>query len=165
MSKRYSIYIRNVVFGMVDSLVSTVGLLSGMAFGEVPKKIIILTWLIYATVEAFSMGVGSFLSEESAEEFEKKKIVKDKIPTLGAIAMFFSSITTAAIPFAPYLFTAPHQAFYYSIAISIVSLAIVGFISGRLSKVGGIKQSLRMALLGGGAIILGVVVGEYFKFL
>lgn len=163
MNKKYSIYVRNIVFGMVDSLVSTVGLLSGMAFADVSRNIITLTWAIYVTVEAFSMGVGSYLSEESTEEFEKRKVNKSTLPILGAIVMFFSSILTATIPFAPYLLLEPMTAFYYSIIFSISSLALVGYVNGKISNVGGHQQALRMALLGGGAIILGIVVGIYFK--
>ena len=62
-------YIRNFVFGVEDSLVSTVGLLSGVAIAGVEQKYIFITGLILIFVEAFSMAVGSFLSEESAEKY------------------------------------------------------------------------------------------------
>ena len=61
------LYMRNLIFGAEDSLVSTVGLLSGIAIGGVPKSAIILTGIVLIFVEAFSMGVGSYLSEYSVE--------------------------------------------------------------------------------------------------
>ena len=61
-------FLRNTVFGVEDSLVSTVGLLSGIAAtGSVSKSFILLTGIVYISVEAFSMAVGSFLSEEFVE--------------------------------------------------------------------------------------------------
>ena len=54
-------YYRNFVFGVEDSLVSTVGLLSGISIAGVTNKTIIMTGVILIFVEAVSMGAGSFL--------------------------------------------------------------------------------------------------------
>ncbi len=68
--KARSIYVRNIIFGIEDSLVSTVGLLAGIAVGNASIHTILSTGVIYVFVEGFSMAVGSFLSEESAQEYE-----------------------------------------------------------------------------------------------
>lgn len=57
-----ALYVRNITFGIADSLVSTVGLLSGIDIIGASHATVISTGLIYAFVEAFSMAVGSFLS-------------------------------------------------------------------------------------------------------
>ncbi len=62
-------FIRNFVFGVEDSLVSTVGLLSGIAVAGIGRSDIVVTGVVLISVEVFSMGVGSFLSERSAEEY------------------------------------------------------------------------------------------------
>jgi VIT1/CCC1 family predicted Fe2+/Mn2+ transporter len=87
---RSSLYLRNIIFGVEDSLVSTVGLLSGIAVEHVSSPTILLTGFVYITVEAFSMSVGSFLSEESAEEVAAGKSVAPLMPALGAFIMFGS---------------------------------------------------------------------------
>jgi len=66
-----AVYVRNFVFGVEDSLVSTVGLLSGIASAGASTATIFLTGTVLIFVEAFSMAVGSYLSEESVEEYEK----------------------------------------------------------------------------------------------
>ncbi len=63
------VYLRNFVFGVEDSLVSTVGLLSGVAAAGVETKTIVLTGVVLIIVEALSMAVGSYLSEYSVEEY------------------------------------------------------------------------------------------------
>jgi len=60
---------RNFIFGVEDSLVSTVGLLSGIAAADTSRFTIITTGIVLIFVEAFSMGIGSFLSEETSEQF------------------------------------------------------------------------------------------------
>ena len=59
MRKDTEIYIRNITFGVTDSLVSTVRLLSGIDISGTTSRVIIMTGIIYAFVEAFSMAVGT----------------------------------------------------------------------------------------------------------
>ena len=67
--KNIILFMRNFVFGAEDSLVSTVGLLAGVATAGVLQKEIIISGVVLIFVEAFSMSVGSFLSERTTEEF------------------------------------------------------------------------------------------------
>ena len=60
-------YLRNFVFGVEDSLVSTVGLLSGIAIAGMNRESIFATGVVLIFVEAVSMAAGSFLAETSAE--------------------------------------------------------------------------------------------------
>ena len=104
MAKNTDLYVRNIVFGISDSLVSTVGLLSGIDVSGTSRQIIVLTGIVYAFVEAFSMAVGSFLSEQSTEEYDVKGEVPDGKPFLAGIVMFVSFILASFIPIVPYLF-------------------------------------------------------------
>ena len=163
MKKNFELYIRNIVFGVADSLVSTVGLLSGIDVSGTSRHVIVLTGIIYAFVEAFSMAVGSFLSEESAEEVEMSGEVASAGPLAGGIAMFVSFILVSFIPIVPYFFFGLTEALWISIALSVVALFIVGLISAKLVKVDMVKHGFKMALLGGLAIVIGVIVGKFIK--
>ena len=156
-------YLRNVIFGITDSLVSTVGLLSGIDVSGTSRQIIILTGVVYAFVEAFSMAIGSFLSEESAEEYASQAEVSDGKPIIGGFIMFVSFILASFIPIVPYLLFGLTEALWFSIGFSLAALFIVGLISARLTKVNMMRHSLRMILLGGAAILIGVVVGKMIK--
>ncbi len=134
--------LRNFVFGVEDSLVSTVGLLSGVATAGLSQRDIFLTGIVLIFVEAFSMGVGSSL--------------------IGGIIMFFSYAIAGFIPLTPYLVTTITTAFPLSIILTLISLFILGNISGSLSKTNIIKSGARMLIIGGIAILLGIVVGRIF---
>src|SRR3989344_8096937 len=97
-------YFRNFIFGVEDSLVSTVGLLSGVAVANVPKSTILLTGIILLLVEGLSMAVGSFLTESSVEEYthQAKGLTKNNI--VSGVIMFFSYFLTGFIPLSPYKF-------------------------------------------------------------
>ena len=155
------LYLRNGIFGVSDSLVSTVGLLSGINANGTSRHAIIVTGIVYAFVESFSMAVGSFLSEESAENYVGKGEVAATKPFVGGSVMFVTFILASLIPIAPYLFLSAASALWVSIVVSILALFIVGYLSAKISKARVLKHAIRMALLGGLAIIVGVVVGKF----
>lgn len=163
ISKNTDLYVRNIVFGISDSLVSTVGLLSGIDVSGTSRQIIVLTGVVYAFVEAFSMAVGSFLSEQSTEEYDVKGEVSDGKPLVAGTVMFVSFILASFIPIIPYLFAGLTAALWLSIALSITALFIVGLVSARIVKVHVLKHAIKMALLGGAAIVIGVIVGKFIK--
>ncbi len=137
-------------------MVSTVGLLSGIAIAGVDAWTIFLTGVVLIFVEAFSMAAGSFLSEESVEEqFESD--VSDKRSFEGAIVMFFSYALAGLVPLLPYVILPLDQAFAVSIIASFAALFVLGLWSGRKRR--RVRSAVRMALIGGAAILVGVSVG------
>lgn len=159
---RLALYVRSIVFGVTDSLVSTVGLLAGLDVAGAPHATIATTGAVYAVVEAFSMAVGNFLSEESAEEYATKSDVPDLIPFLAGLVMFIAFAVAAAVPLVPYLFLGDPAALASSVVLSVAALFVVGLVGARISRVPALWRGMRMALLGGAAILIGTVVGTLF---
>ena len=151
---------RNFIFGVEDSLVSTVGLLSGVASADASKATLFLTGLVLIFVEAFSMAAGSFLSERSAAQFEKRQVVSLRHSVGPGAIMFFSYFVSGFVPLAPYLLFPVNQAFFISIMCSLVALFVLGIISGKISKTSIWHGAMSMFLVGGIAIGVGVFVGE-----
>jgi VIT1/CCC1 family predicted Fe2+/Mn2+ transporter len=158
-----AVFLRNVIFGVEDSLVSTVGLLSGIALDATPRSIVLLTGFVYIFVEGFSMAIGSFLSEESTQDYLARKRQGPAGSILGAVAMLVSFIIAGFIPLIPYLVFGEARAILISVVVSILVLFGLGVVSGKVSKTGLWSRGLRMAILGGLAIIIGVVVSHFFK--
>jgi VIT1/CCC1 family predicted Fe2+/Mn2+ transporter len=158
--KNTALYFRNFVFGVEDSLVSTVGLLSGIAIADTPRETIILSGVVLIFVEAFSMGVGSFLSEDAADELVEKKSFQIN-SVYASIIMFFSYFVSGFIPLAPYLLLETKIAFDFSIILSLITLFLLGALSAKYFRRGVFKLGLKMLLLGGIAVALGTLVGNY----
>ncbi len=157
-------YFRNFVFGVEDSLVSTVGLLSGIAIAGVPKETIFLTGVVLIFVEAFSMAAGSFLSESSAEEYETGKDNLTRHGFISGTIMFFSYFISGFIPLSPYLIWPVEIALPCSIAFSLAALLVLGLLGSRISKTSAFKNSLRAIVIGGIAIALGLVVSSFIRY-
>lgn len=159
--KTSALYLRTIIFGINDSLVSTVGFLAGISVAGVPRATIVLTGIIYSLVEAFSMAMGDFLSEESAEEYVRHANVNDRPSIISAILMFVSCVIASLIPLLPYIVFASGTALVVSISLSVFSLFIVGVLSARFSRLPMLWRGARMALLGGAAIVMGVAIGTF----
>ena len=163
MVKKYSSintssYVKNFIFGVEDSLVSTVGLLSGVASGGLPKSEIFLTGVVLIFVEAFSMGVGSFLSEDFVDDLNHHK--PSRRTTIGGLIMLTSYFLAGLVPLSPYVLAPVPQAIYLSISFSLFTLLLLGTFSAYFFNISPLKHGLRMLLLGGGAIIVGIIVGK-----
>lgn len=159
ISQRTVVYLRNLIFGVEDSLVSTVGLLSGVAAAGVSESTIFLTGVVLIFVEAFSMGVGSFISEHAVEEYTKKEEADHSHTLIGGIIMFISYFVAGFIPLFPYFIAEIRTAFILSIALSLLALFLLGALSGKSFGIKVWKRGVQMLVLGGIAIGLGVVVG------
>lgn len=153
-------YFRNFTFGVEDSLVSTVGLLSGIAVADVPKTTILLTGIILLLVEGLSMAVGSFLTEYSVEEYTHQKEKPMKRNIVSGVIMFFSYFLSGFIPLSPYIFWPVNTALGISVTFSVVCLFLLGVFGAKMSGTSVFKDGFRMALIGGAAIVVGMLTGN-----
>jgi len=154
-------YVRNLIFGVEDGLVSTVGLLSGIAVAGISQSAILITGTVLIFVEAFSMAVGSFLSERSAEEYTIGNNVSPRYAFIDGIIMFFSYFISGLIPLTPYILLTAQNAILLSVALSLIALFTLGIISAKIFKTRILRSGFRMLVMGGIAIGVGIAVGKW----
>ncbi len=152
-------YFRNFVFGVEDSLVSTVGLLSGVAIADASRQTIFLTGTILILVEAFSMAAGSFLSEYSADSYASHTEKTSRGDVASAVIMFFSYLISGLVPLLPYMFMPVDQAIWFSAGLSLACLLLLGIIGARISGIRVWRNAFRMLIVGGAAIAVGALAG------
>lgn len=150
-------YLRNILFGAEDSLVSTVGVLFGLASSsDYNSHLLILAGITLIAVEALSMGVGSYLSETEVHETKDGKKHRDS-PVLDGVIMLFSYLVFGIITLAPYLILPMETARYFSVAITLGFLFIVGYLPTE-----NVKSGVRMLVTAGLAILVGFMVASLF---
>jgi len=153
------LFARNIIFGIEDSLVSTVGLLSGISVAGAERGIIILAGIVLIFVEATSMGIGSYISEHSAEHMLRKEHVPLKLYFKAGALMFISYFIAGFVPLSPYLFSTGQISFVLSIVFALVALFSLGLCSAKYFKINRLHHSLEVLILGGLAVAIGVIVG------
>lgn len=139
---------------------STVGFVSGIAVASVDRTTLLMSGLILVFVEAFSMAVGSFLSDESVRQVRLHGRATAGPSVLGGAVMFLSYLCTGLIVLAPYWFLDNGGSLQLSVAISLVALFLLGAWSARTAGLSPVRRGIRMTVVGGAAIALGILVGR-----
>ncbi len=71
--------LKEVMFGIEDGMVSTLGALTGIAIGSQDKNTIVLAGMVIIAVESISMGVGSYLANKTKQSTDERKLKEEKI--------------------------------------------------------------------------------------
>lgn len=153
--------VRQTVFGLEDGIVSTLGVIVGIAAGTNSRRIVIISAFVVVMVESLSMAAGTFLSDRSEMEVEKEKGTKVfRKPLVGSMYMGLSYVIGGFVSILPFFFTDPAPAIIPSIMISILALFIVGFVKGKIADIDPFKSGLEMSLISISAAVLGYVIGK-----
>jgi len=71
-------YVREIVFGLQDGMVSTLGALTGIAIGSQDLFTVILAGFVVILVEAVSMSIGSYVSTLSEAEIDERILDEER---------------------------------------------------------------------------------------
>lgn len=150
--------IREIVFGMEDSLVSTLGAVTGIAVGTASTEIVLLSGIVLIFVEALSMTAGSYLSSKSAKEASRKKEAAS--PTLAAAVMGIFYLLGGIFPILPYFLLSTEEAIIPSIISTALVLFALGFWKAWIVGTNKIKSGLEMMSISLFAALLGYLIGD-----
>jgi vacuolar iron transporter family protein len=149
--------LRELVFGLEDGLVSTLGVVTGMASGLSSSPIVILSGLVVVLVESLSMAAGTYLSNKAEHDLKKKT----KAPVvLAAFVMFFAYVFGGSIPLLPYFFMSVTEGIKGSIVATVVALFMVGYYKGQITKTSKVRSGLEMVTVSLMAAGLGYFIGQ-----
>lgn len=155
-------YLRSVIFGTEDSLVSTTGLIAGLGVGADSKRIVLLGGLVAIIVEAVSMGAGEYLSDDAVSELDKIKRTRER-PYLSGLLMFVSYLLAGMIPLLPVIVLSYPLSIAFSVSFALAGLFLLGFFKGRILKTSPFKGGLKILVIGGIATAIGLIVGSVFE--
>lgn len=155
-------YLRSVLFGLQDGLVSTTGVVIGISTGVEDKAIILLAAFVAVTVEATSMAAGQYSSEKAVHQLDTSGRHTDNL-LLGAVLMFFSYFAAGLIPITPFLLTDPEVARILAVIFAFFGLFAVGYIKGKWVKVSPLRSAFELFVIGAIATSIGLVVGHFLK--
>jgi len=155
-------YLRSVIFGIEDSLVSTTGLIAGIGIGADSRRVVLLAGIVAIIVEATSMGAGEYLSDSAVAELDKMKRPPEN-PAISGLLMCFSYLFAGMIPLAPVLVFVYPTSLILSVIFALTGLFLLGYIKGRLLHSRPFKGGLKILVVGGLATVLGLGVGFIFR--
>lgn len=160
--------IREIIFGLEDSIVSTLGVVVGIAAGTDSRYIVILSALVVVIVESLSMAAGTYLSNKSQMEIDlasgrhgllgRRHLISRSIS--DSLFMGISYILGGVISVLPFFFLIPLTAIIPAVILSVSVLFSIGFIKGKMAKINPLRSGLEMSLISFFAAGLGYLVGK-----
>lgn len=173
--------IREIVFGLEDSLVSTVGVVVGMAAGTADTRLVTLTGIVLVIVEALSMAAGSFLSSQSHQRLLRKTLLEqhknanhsrqltptelhqleeEDLPTTAAVVMGVAYILGGLVPISPFFFLPIDTAIVVAFTATAVALFALGYWSGSVTGDNKTRTAVEMLVVSSIAAVLGYIIGK-----
>ena len=155
-------YLRSLMFGLQDGIVSTTGVVVGISTGVNNKDIIVLAALVAVMVEASSMAAGQYSSEKAVHQMDKTGRHTDNL-YVGALIMFIAYLIGGAFSIIPTIILDQPLARIVAIISSFVGLFIIGYVKGYLVEHRPLRSAVELFIIGSVATIVGVVVGYYLR--
>ena len=155
-------YLRSLMFGLQDGIVSTTGVVVGISTGVSDKAIIVLAAIVAVTVEATSMAAGQYTSEKAAHQLDKTGSRQDNL-ILGAIIMFVSYMLGGMFSIIPTLLFRQPEARIIAIMSSFAGLFLIGYLKGYLVEHKPLRSAIELFIIGGIATSIGLIVGHFLK--
>lgn len=163
--------IRETIFGLEDSIVSTIGVVVGIAAGTQNSYVVILSALVVVVVESLSMAAGTYLSNKSQMEIElasgrrgflsRRHLVSQSI--IDSLVMGVSYIVGGTISVLPFFFTTPLEAIAPAIVLSVGMLFSIGYAKGKMANINPLRSGLEMSLVSLSAAALGYIIGIFAR--
>ncbi|MDQ5981255.1 MAG: vacuolar iron transporter family protein [Patescibacteria group bacterium] len=158
---------RDFVLSANDGIITTFAVVAGAQGADLPSGVVIILGVANLVADAISMASGSYLSQESEDQIRdlKKSFIKHHSNLLGhSFITFLSFVIAGSIPLLPFIFSAQH-AFYFSIAMVVISLMGLGFARSIAIKKGYIRSILETSIVGSLTALLAFAVGKLLESL
>ncbi|MBI5794442.1 VIT1/CCC1 transporter family protein [Candidatus Uhrbacteria bacterium] len=159
---------REIMFGLEDSLVSTLGTITGIAVGTNSQYIVILSGLVLIASEATSMAAGSYLSTKHAREaeilfHERNGLEMHPEPThplRAAAVMGIFYLLGGAVPLIFYFLLPVSSAIIPAIVVTALCLFAVGVWAASFTRTSKITSGIEMVLISLAAALIGYLIGD-----
>jgi hypothetical protein len=126
--------IKNMTFGIEDSIISTAGVLLGVNAANLSRQEILITGFILVLVESLSMSYGAFISDEAFLKTEGAQKDVKKI-VFYALIMFLSYFIIGLVLLTPFYFNFTNPSVYVILIALTLLFYIIYFNEKNLQKV------------------------------
>ena len=151
-------YIRDIVYGANDGLITTFAVVAGVVGGGLSARTMLIIGAANLVADGLSMGVGNYLSIKSHESAlaAENRPEEEARPARHGLATFLAFAVAGAVPLLPFALGIGSSGFVVSIVLTFVTLFVVGALRGLVTIDRWWKAGLEMLLLG-----VAVALGAY----
>lgn len=126
MRKILGRYIKDIIYGANDGIVTTFAVVAGSVGAGLSPKVILILGFASLLADGFSMGAGNYLGSRSEKEvMQADGLEYAKSVVIPAVLTFFSFVIAGSIPLLPFLFGNGGN-FMIAIVTTGITLFVVG---------------------------------------
>lgn len=143
-------YIRDIVYGANDGLITTFAVVAGVVGGGLSARTMLIIGAANLVADGLSMGVGNYLSIKSHESAlaAENRPEEEARPARHGFVTFLSFAIAGAVPLLPFAFGMVTHGFAISVALTFLTLFVVGALRALVTIDRWFRAGLEMLLLG-----------------
>jgi VIT1/CCC1 family predicted Fe2+/Mn2+ transporter len=123
-------YLRDVVNGAVDGVITTLAVLAGASGAELEARVGVILGIANLVADGLSMGASNYLALKS-ELQQNGASIADEMPLRHGLATAAAFALFGAVPLLAYL--APRGSFAIAVALAVLALIAVGAVRARFA--------------------------------
>jgi VIT1/CCC1 family predicted Fe2+/Mn2+ transporter len=153
-------YIRDLVYGANDGIITTFAVVSGVAGGALSHTTVLVIGAANLAADGVSMGVGNFLAIRAHERAREAENLPEEeaYPWKHGVATLVAFVIAGAVPLLPYVLSiaAPYRT-HWSTALTLTAMFVLGMARARVTLEPWWKSALETLVLG--AIVAAAAYG------
>ena len=144
-------YVRELVYGANDGLITTFALVVGVAGGGLSSSVVMICGVANLFGDGLSMAVGNYLALRSHDSVLQAQGLPEEEahPARHGIATFLAFLVAGAVPLVPYALGLATGQLGWSITLTLLALFAVGALRSAIGVVRWWRGGLEMLVLGG----------------
>lgn len=155
-------YLRDLVYGANDGIVTTFAVVTGVTGAALAPRTILILGVANLVADGFSMGASNYLSIRSDEAVRhaRGEPVLEAFPLRHAAATLAAFILAGAVPLVPYVTVPPAARFPAALAGTLVTLFTVGALRSTITRLAWWRAGLEMLVVGAAAAGVAYAIGR-----
>ena len=143
-------YIRDVVYGANDGLITTFAVVAGVTGGGLSARSILIVGVANLCADGLSMGVGNYLSIRSNESAlaAQNRPQEEASPARHGLATLLAFVVAGAVPLSPFALGISGHGLEWSVLLTFSALFTVGALRALVTIDRWWVAGLEMLLLG-----------------
>ena len=143
-------YIRDLVYGANDGLITTFAVVAGVLGGGLSPRTMLIIGAANLVADGLSMGVGNYLSIRSHEGAlaAQNRPEEESSPLRHGVATLVAFVAAGVVPLAPFALGVVEHAFAWSVGLTFIMMFTVGALRGLVTIDRWWMAGLEMLLLG-----------------
>lgn len=156
-------YLKDLVYGANDGIITTFAVVAGVAGARLEPRIVLILGFANLLADGFSMGASNFLSIRSDEAVRRVsgRRPREPFPARHSLATFAAFVIAGVVPLASYVFTMNGERFLLAVVLTLATLFVVGAARSLVTDVRWWRSGFEMLAVGSIAAAVAFGVGAF----